>query len=135
LKQLARRIVITFTAYCLAILPLAAAAAELGGPRAVPTFECIGLYWSPAGGAKDRACLVRYRAAGEVDWHDGLPLWFDERDGQYRGSLVNLKPGTSYEIALALNGKFPRTALTAKTWPENFPWREPWPFPRARRRR
>jgi len=33
-------------------------------PQAVPTFHCVGLYWSPDDGAPDNVCRVRYRPAG-----------------------------------------------------------------------
>jgi hypothetical protein len=32
-----------------------------GTPLAVPTFHCLGLYWSPPAGAADREVKVRYR--------------------------------------------------------------------------
>ncbi|MGH7452918.1 MAG: hypothetical protein ACRENG_16335, partial [bacterium] len=44
----------------------------------VPTFHCLGLYWSPKGGAKNIACQVKYRPAGEATWKMALPLWFDD---------------------------------------------------------
>ena len=46
-------------------------------PRAVCKFASIGLYWTPDGGAEDKPCRVRYRAAGELTWREALPLWFD----------------------------------------------------------
>ncbi len=30
-------------------------------PRAVCTFQCISLYWTPEGGAEDKPCQVYYR--------------------------------------------------------------------------
>jgi len=46
----------------------AATAAEAPGhgatPFAIPTFHCLGLYWSPPGGAADKEVLVRYRRQG-----------------------------------------------------------------------
>ena len=30
-------------------------------PFAIPTFHCLGLYWSPPGGAGDKPVMVRYR--------------------------------------------------------------------------
>lgn len=106
---------------------------------AVPTFHCIGLYWAPREGAADNTCHVRYRPFGTTAWHEALPLWFDERrpdeplhkgDGttlpavhcrQYRGSIVNLTPGTEYEIRLALEKTGQEATLTARTWSERFP--------------
>src|SRR5688500_4911924 len=72
---------------------------------AVPTFHCLGVYWSPENGQAGKNVLVKFRAVGERTWHDGLPMRYNPVDtpeckGDYRGSLVNLKPGTNYEIAL-----------------------------------
>ena len=39
---------------------------------AVPTFECLGLYYSRAEAAQ--GCRVRYRAAGEGRWREGYPF-------------------------------------------------------------
>ncbi len=90
-------------------------------PRAVCTFASIGLYWTPDGGAEDKPCRVRYRAAGEPTWREALPLWFDKRIGEYRGSIVQLQSGTTYEVRLELAGGGPSTELTAATWSETFP--------------
>ena len=90
-------------------------------PLAVPTFECIGLYWKPADGAENKICQVNYRAAGTKSWHEALPLWFDKRNQEYRGSIVHLNPNTKYEIKLSLKGTSTQTTLLCKTWTENFP--------------
>lgn len=62
--------------------------AEAGEPTAVPTFECLGLYWSPVVGGADKECRVIYRIVGDSTWKIAMPLWFDDRDGEYRGSIV-----------------------------------------------
>jgi hypothetical protein len=98
-----------------ALLAQAAAAA----PRSVSTFHSIGLYWSPPGGAPDNAARVQFRAAGAPGWRQGLDLWFDERDGEYRGSLVELEPDTEYSVRLTLASGLSET-LTARTWSERF---------------
>jgi hypothetical protein len=99
-------------------------------PQAVPTFHCIGLYWSPPDGAPENACVVKYRRAGSGEWKQALPLWFDARQvqelpvehhRQYRGSIVNLTAGTSYEIELSLQRTQRRTGLQTQTWDEYFP--------------
>ncbi|HEV3009122.1 MAG TPA: hypothetical protein VGX52_08830, partial [Burkholderiales bacterium] len=101
----------------LAAMPLAANAA----PSAVSTFHSIGLYWSPEGGSESNAARVEFRKEGSGDaWRQGLDLWFDARDGEYRGSLVELEPGTRYEIRLALASGV-RETLSGKTWSEKFP--------------
>ena len=88
---------------------------------AVATFESIGLYWSPAGGSADVTCTVRYRVAGTSTWREGLSLWFDERDDEYRGSLVHLRSGTPYEIELTLDPSGISTSLQVSTWSDRFP--------------
>jgi len=96
--------------------------------RYVPTFESIGIYWKPADGGAEIEVAVRYRETGRELWHDAMPLWYDPRsdeetDGhgkQYRGSIVHLHPGTTYEIELTMgNGR--RVAFTATTWSDRFP--------------
>jgi hypothetical protein len=87
---------------------------------AVPTFECIGLYWSP-GKSSATTCNVSYREVGSSGWKKGFPLWFDSKNLEYRGSLVNLKPKTNYEISLSLQDGTASTTLSATTWNEEFP--------------
>jgi len=108
----------------LAILLLAAAPLALhAAPSAVSTFHSIGLYWSPEGGSESNAARVQFRPAGSGEWRQGLDLWFDARNGEYRGSLVELEPGTAYEVKLTLAGGASES-LTAKTWSEKFPVRK-----------
>lgn len=45
----------------------------------------------------------------------------DEDLADYRGSVVHLKPGTTYEVQLTLAGSSTGTHLLATTWTENFP--------------
>jgi len=113
-------------ALAIALLTLATAtsAAE---PTAVATFHSLGLYWTPDSGASvDRQVEVRFREP-QGSWRDGLPMRFnpiagtDEDLADYRGSLVHLKPGTSYEIELTLEGTSETSTLQTSTWPEQFP--------------
>jgi hypothetical protein len=99
----------------LAALPSVAAAA----PSAVSTFHSIGLYWSPEGGSESNAARVEFRKQGDSAWRQGLDLWFDARNAEYRGSVVELEPGSTYEIRLALESGL-KASLSAKTWSENF---------------
>ena len=41
------------------------------GPFAIPTFHCLGIYWSPPGGAAGKDVQVRYRRQGAAEWNDG----------------------------------------------------------------
>jgi len=90
-------------------------------PRAVPTFESIGIYWSPANASQDYVCQVRYRDISLSNWLDGYPLWFDERDGEHRGSIVHLSPATTYEIELQLENTATSTTIISTTWNSHFP--------------
>lgn len=96
-------------------------------PLAIPTFQCLGLYWSPPGGSADRHVQVRYRRQGDLLWKEALPMRYnpiagtDEDLADYRGSIVNLRPGTTYEVQLTLAGSLPAVTLTATTWTEDFP--------------
>lgn len=93
---------------------------------AVSTFHCMGIYWSPQDGSTDNVCQVRYRSAGSTGWKEALPLWYDDREVRgysagYRGSIVNLDPGTMYEIQLKLLKTGTEEELVAETWSENVP--------------
>ncbi|MCI0492464.1 MAG: hypothetical protein L0Z07_05975 [Planctomycetes bacterium] len=89
--------------------------------QAVSTFESIGLYWKPDNSAEARDCAVRYRPVGTETWHQGLPLWYDARDLECRGSLVQLTPDTAYEIELLEPATKMLARVEARTWSENFP--------------
>lgn len=100
-----------------------------GKISAIPTFHSIGLYWRASSGSSDRHALIFYRQSGSALWNEGHNLWFDarvhdripERGGEYRGSIVGLKPGTEYEIELRIEPDGERVRLAAKTWNEQFP--------------
>lgn len=96
-----------------------AAAPRADDPRAVATFEAIGLYWKPGADPGPEGCAVRYRRQGEAAWKAGLPLWYDERNEECRGSLVHLASGTTYEVELSAAKA--KARLAAGTWPEAFP--------------
>ena len=81
----------------------------------VATFESIGLYWKPPADPGAAGCPVKYRKADEREWKDGLPLWYDARNRECRGSLVQLSPGTKYEIEVG------GQKIVAATWSEKFP--------------
>ena len=91
--------------------------AAAGNARAVPTFTSLGLYLDRA--VAQDACRVRYRVAGTPEWREGYPLVYDQRERQYRGSLVGLKPNTPYEIRLEADQE--HVDLNARTLSEEFP--------------
>ena len=97
------------------------------GPFTIATFHCLGIYWSPPGGSARSDVQVRYRQQGTSEWKEALPMRYnpipgtDEDLTDYRGSIVHLTPGTTYEIQLALTGTTTTARLTARTWSEVFP--------------
>lgn len=66
-------------------------------PTIVPTYECAGIYWKVE---ESGSCKIRYREP-DNKWIEGLDLIYDTRDAEYRGSIVGLRPNTSYEVELA----------------------------------
>src|SRR3954464_6400991 len=91
-------------------------------PRAAPTFESIGLYWAPGANPGAAGCQVQYRKAGDTAWKQGLALWYDSRNAECRGSLVQLAPGTSYEVQFGLPGQAFSWQLTSTTWSDPAGW-------------
>ncbi|MGQ0621299.1 MAG: Calx-beta domain-containing protein [Panacagrimonas sp.] len=90
-------------------------------PVIVPTFESVGVSWAAAAPLDSRNdAQVQFRKEGETEWQEGLPMWFDSRDSEYRGSLVNLTPGTTYEVKVTGDDAFSETT-TVQTWPAEFP--------------
>lgn len=96
-------------------------------PFAVPTFHCMSLYWNPAGGLPEKKVLVSYKKTVDSQWLEGFPMRYnpiagtslDEAD--YRGSVVNLVSGTSYDFKLQLEGLVEGKIITVATRTENFP--------------
>jgi hypothetical protein len=83
---------------------------------AVPTYECAGIYWkTPEKGV----CSINFKESAEGSWQKGLDLIYDVRHGEYRGSIVDLKADTEYEVLLD-NGN-EKTTLKFKTRSDNFP--------------
>src|ERR671939_1304548 len=84
-------------------------------PRAIATFESLGIYWSPSSDPGAAGCPLKFRKQGDSAWREALPLWYDARNRECRGSIVQLEPATTYEISVAGN------QFTARTWSERFP--------------
>ncbi|HEY3145709.1 MAG TPA: hypothetical protein VGJ75_05130 [Dongiaceae bacterium] len=107
----------------LLVVLLLCSSAVADAPKAVSTFESIGVYWRsnvPPSGTDDGDCRIEFRAKGTGKWREGLPLWYDAKGSEYRGSLVGLQPGTTYEIRLTLGNGTSET-LEAATWSEHPP--------------
>jgi hypothetical protein len=89
------------------------------GVNVIPTFQSLGLYWSPSGRSSSVIASVKFRKAGTSTWRKGLDLWFDTRNSEYRGSIVQLASGTTYDIQLILGTKSP-VSFQATTWSDNY---------------
>jgi hypothetical protein len=89
--------------------------------NAVATFHSLGLYWKPPSNPGAAGCNIRYKKASESTWKQGLPMWYDSRNAECRGSLVHLAPGTDYQVQFAMPGQTPVAQVNKKTWSENFP--------------
>jgi len=103
--------------------------------NAVPTFNSIGLYWAPAGGGSTVSAQVLFREAGMGGFRQGVDLWYDDRNAEYRGSIVELKPNTAYDIKLTLSTGYnvffstcPAASRCTTTWSENFNVPAGWTF-------
>ncbi len=104
---------------------------RFGIPSAVATFESIGIIYNYEGDDNSNAdCTVSYTVSGSTNWQNSLPVWRDDRkwgkikQKQFRVSLLNLKPDTSYDIKIEPqdpDGNPAPSFLTVKTWSETFP--------------
>lgn len=87
----------------------------------VPTFNCISIYWSPDVGSTSNKCQVRYRKKNHLNWREAMPLWFDERSSEYKGSILDLESGVEYEVQLRLANDSSTVNGFVTTWSEIFP--------------
>ncbi|MCK4967009.1 hypothetical protein KAS50_08250, partial [bacterium] len=87
-------------------------------PYAVPTFECLGIYYKVKSDDLGE-CKVSFKQSGTDEWKEVISLWFDKRDLEYRGSIVGLTPDTEYDIRLRCGGK--EVIFQTKTRSENIP--------------
>lgn len=97
---------------------------KLTGMEAVATFESIGVTLNYAGDPSANArASVRYRASNTSDWQDGLDLVYRPTEKQFRGSLLNLRTDTEYEIEATLRDNVTQLAGTTRvrTWSEQVP--------------
>lgn len=105
-------VILLFVTVC---IPNSYAAGD-DGLHAAATYECLGLYFkSPDLGA----CSVQFRENGASAWREGYPLVYDSRDSEYRGSIVGLKPGTSYDVKLTAGST--SRELACRTRSDRFP--------------
>lgn len=87
------------------------------------TYNSVSIYLSDVTqplNDDDNDARVRFRKQDSRLWRAGLPLWYDARDAQYRGSLVGLEQGATYVIEVTLDDGTKR-AVEATTWTEDVP--------------
>ena len=88
-------------------------------PTVTTTFHTIGLYWTRPKVAAGVA--IQYRHRNSSVWKTAQSLWWDSLSGistyrnQYRGSIVNLRPGARYVVRYSLNGGGSWTTLPTIT--------------------
>lgn len=95
-----------------------------------PTLLNLGFEWSISGDAnRNAAVAVRFRAAGETEWREALPLVrlggervFRKRENLeyvvpdgFAGSILNLRPGTEYECRFQLTDPDGASGQTTQT--------------------
>ena len=114
-------VIALYAGVALAAEPSAPQAKEqVKGARALVTFESIGLYWTPTGNPGASGCIVQFKKSTDSAWQPGLNMWYDRRDNECRGSLVQLSPGTTYDVRMGLGSTY-AAQLSARTWSEQFP--------------
>lgn len=82
----------------------------------IPTFECAGIYWKTQ---EEGTANIQYKAVNESSWKEGLELVYDDRDNEYRGSIINLSPDTEYQVQVSTAHS--KASLNFKTRSDNFP--------------
>eukprot|EP00026_Physarum_polycephalum_P016722 Phypoly_transcript_17703.p1 GENE.Phypoly_transcript_17703~~Phypoly_transcript_17703.p1 ORF type:complete len:252 (+),score=30.53 Phypoly_transcript_17703:56-757(+) len=88
------------------------AGVECATPTCKSTYHSISLYWPASSGSLTHACNVQYKKDGSDTWLNGFDLVWENRTNiktasynhslEYRGSLVQLTPGTTYDIKLSV---------------------------------
>ncbi|MRI01751.1 hypothetical protein GH721_14510 [Kriegella sp. EG-1] len=112
MRQLSRLCVLLFISNAVAQSPWQ----TNNNPYAVSTYENIGLYWTTA---QSGTCSVAYKIAKSKTWQKGLDLVFDARSKQYRGSIINLLPATTYEVKLSTSASSTKLKVTTRS--DSFP--------------
>ena len=111
-----KKIVVLSYIIVIFLIPPAYGQQKRENPYAILTYECAGIYWKME---EDEACNIWYKAKTEKEWKQGLDLVYDNRDGEYRGSIVDLNSNTLYEIKLQAGNK--KAELQVATRNDKFP--------------
>lgn len=87
----------------------------------ISTFHSIGIYWRPSRVLSKKKAYALFREINSTeDFRRSLDFVYSADDTEYRGSIVQLKSGTEYEIKLVLND-VQQITFHAITWPPQFP--------------
>src|SRR5687768_8080816 len=68
----------------------------LAAGKAVATFNCISIYWTPPKTILPPGAPCEYKRVVDSTWKTAHPLWYDGRNLECRGSIVGLDPDTEY---------------------------------------
>lgn len=88
----------------------------------VATLQSIGVTatmrgdWEP--GVAGR---LQYRLVGEAAWREAMPPVARPSEGEFRGSVLDLRPGTEYEVAFTLLPDGKPVSTRVSTWREDVP--------------
>lgn len=88
---------------------------------AVPTFHSIGVYCTYTSGTKFSFQYRQQVQNPPLPWSSAHPLSIDASSNQVRGSIVNLSPGTAYDVKIFNTDTWDDTTIQATTWSETFP--------------
>lgn len=88
----------------------------------IPTFHNLS-YYIDFDKDTESDCRVQFREKNtQSEMSDAYPPYWDKYVGQYRGSIVNLKPDTEYEVTALITGSSGETlaekTAVIKTWSE-----------------
>ncbi len=83
---------------------------------AIPTYENASIHWKTW---DQEDCKVFYKESSDAVWKQGINLWYDDRNNEYRGSLFKLKTNTDYHVKFITSSD--SNHLDFKTLDENFP--------------
>lgn len=106
----------------LEIAPKPRAPLAIRDVRATPTLHAVGVAVGLSGDWTPEASMrARYRAAGDADWTDALPLVARPSEAEFRGSVFDLKPDTGYELEVFLAPDPGTRRASFRTWPRRPP--------------
>lgn len=92
--------------------------------RVVPTYNSLSVHVAKVGAGSGMQAHIFYRPQGTSTWHESFLPIYDAVAGEYRVSIVDLQPDTTYEVqALLETGGVVSSegGVRATTWPSSPP--------------